>query len=52
MAYGHSGDVKALAVHPIETHVFATGSESGKLQLWNAKLKMLKAKTRASLKAC
>ena len=44
MAYGHSGDVRALAVHPTEKHIFATGSEAGRLHIWNAKLKMLKAK--------
>lgn len=44
MSYGHAGDVKALAVHPKDTHVFATGAESGKLHLWNSNLKMLKAK--------
>ena len=44
MAYGHSRDVRALAVHPTMKHIFATGSEAGRLHLWNAKLKMLKAK--------
>ena len=36
--------MRALAVHPTMKHIFATGSEAGRLHLWNAKLKMLKAK--------
>ena len=44
VAYGHSGEVRGLAVHPTEPHIFATASEAGRLFLWNAKLKMLKAK--------
>ena len=44
MLYGHSGEVRGLAVHPMEPHIFATGSEAGRLFIWNLKLRMLKAK--------
>ena len=44
MLYGHSGEVRGLAVHPTEPHIFATGSEAGRLFIWNLKLRMLKAK--------
>ena len=44
LMYGHSGDVRGLAVHPKEKSVFATASEAGRLYIWNAKSRLLKAK--------
>lgn len=44
LIYGHSGDVRGLAVHPLETHVFATASEAGRLFVWNSKSRVLRAK--------
>ena len=44
MLYGHSADVRAVAVHPRHTHVVATGAESGRVYLWNCNGRVLKAK--------